>query len=145
MALLRYVDWATRLDKFLTENKDRRFVYGTWDCCLWVCDAVCVMTKIDPAQSFRGTYTNRQDAKLALIAYCGSNSVEAVTEKITDSLDMPEVPLRKAKRGDIVLLPRTRHSWSLGLVSLKGHEIVVCQARGLMPIPILRAHRAWSV
>jgi hypothetical protein len=43
----------------LLEHQSDSFSYGRWDCCLFVCDAIRVMTGIDLAADYRGAYSSR--------------------------------------------------------------------------------------
>jgi hypothetical protein len=140
----RKTDWQARLHAFLMERRFDRFRYGRWDCCLFVCDAVCVMTGTDPAAAFRGAYSCRSEARRALRAY-GTCSVQGAVEAITAQLDMPETPVLHARRGDVALIKRSGQDYSLGLVALNGRDIVLASAHGLWTIPVASAVRAWHV
>lgn len=138
LMLTRFGNWQSRLSSFLAETAYRRFAYGAWDCCLFPCDAIRVMTGVDPALELRGQYHSRRDA------YRLIRSVQEVAEKITSQLQMPEVPVLLARRGDVVRVQRPRDS-SLGLVALNGREIIVCRREGLCRISLAHAVQAWRV
>ena len=59
MGLTRLPGWQGALDRFLTAHRETRFQYGVWDCCLFACDAIEVMTGVDVAAQFRGRYHSR--------------------------------------------------------------------------------------
>ena len=61
--MTRKPDWQALLDAFLAEHQFDTFQYGRWDCCLFVCDAVLVMTGVDPAAAYRGTYSSRAQSR----------------------------------------------------------------------------------
>jgi hypothetical protein len=142
--MTRRPDWQARLDSFLREHQQHPFAYGSWDCCLWVCRAISVMTDIDPARSFRNHYNSRDEALSLIEAATGTTSVRAIVERVTAELWMPEVPVLFAQRGDVLLLKRAR-DYSLGLVAMNGREAIVARARGLCCVPLSRALRAWRV
>lgn len=131
----RFPDWATRLEVYLREP--REFHYGAWDCCLFVCDAIRVMTGVDPALAFRGKYDSAKAARLL-------GSVKAVSEAVAARYGMPEVSIRHARRGDVALIKRGR-DYSLGLIALDGRRVLVAGARGVLTVPRLLATRAWMV
>jgi hypothetical protein len=142
----RFHDWQGRLEAFLSTNQFRSFHYGRWDCCLFVCDAIEVMTGVDPAAVFRGTYSSRVEARRAVRAY-GGTSVQVVVEAITAQYGMPEAAsVLHARRGDAVLIKRSRgRDFSLGLVALNGREVVLATSMGLWRMPVETAIRAWHV
>jgi hypothetical protein len=140
----RRSDWQRALDEFLRAHETRRFEYGRWDCCLFVCDAIVEMTATDLAASYRGRYTSRAGAMHALAAQLGVASVEAVAENAAKVHGMPQVPVERAQRGDMVLVER-RRDYSLGLVALNGMEVIVTSERGLWRLPLSCAVKAWHV
>jgi hypothetical protein len=142
--MTRLPDWQARLNRFLIEHANKPFSYGSWDCCLWVCSAIHEMTGIDPAQDFRDKYQSRGEAYRAIKAATGAASVQAIVENITTKLQMPEIPVRRAQTGDVVLIERAR-DYSIGLTALNWSEIIVSQARGLRCISLTHAIRAWRV
>jgi hypothetical protein len=141
----RKPDWQALLHAFLMEHRSDAFSYGRWDCCLFACGAISVMTGVDLAAGFRGAYSSRSEARRAILAHCGSTSVQAVVEAVTAKNGMPETPVLHARRGDVTLIKRSGRDYSLGLVALNGRDIVLASARGLWTIPVSSALRAWHV
>jgi hypothetical protein len=142
--MTRLPDWQARLDSFLRAHVHDRFAYGSWDCCLFVCDAIREMTGVDPAQDFRGKYQSRKQAYALIRDSSGAGSVQAVTASIAAKFHMPEIPVRRAQYGDLVLIERP-NDYSLGLIALNWSEIIACRARGLSRISLNHAVRAWRV
>ena len=140
----RRSDWQLALDEFLRANQDRSFEYGTWDCCLFVCDAIVAMTGVDLAASYRGKYSTRKGALHAISEQLGTASIQAVAATAAAAHDMPELPVPYAHRGDMVLVGRGR-DYSLGLVALNGRDVIATSKRGLWRLPLSRAVRAWQV
>ena len=140
----RRSDWQGALDEFVRANQDRRFEYGTWDCCLFACDAIVAMTGVDLATSYRSKYSTRMGALRTMGEQVGTASVRAVAEDAAAMHEMPEVPVAYAQRGDMVLVQRGRN-YSLGLVALNGKDVIVTSRRGLWRLPLSRALRAWQV
>lgn len=142
--MTRLHDWQARLDSFLHVHAHDPFVYGSWDCCLFVCDAILEMTGIDPAQDYRDNYKSRGEAYRLIKAATGSKSLQTIVANITAKLQMAKIPVLCAQRGDVVLIKRAR-DYSLGLIALNGREIVACRAHGLCRISLSHATRAWRV
>ena len=140
----RRSDWQRALDEFVRVNQDRRFEYGKWDCCLFVCDAIIEMTGIDLAAPYRGKYSTRAEALRAISEQLGTASIQAVAENAAATHHMPEVPVLHAHRGDMVLVARGR-DFSLGLVALNGRDAIVASKFGLWRLSLSRAVRAWQV
>jgi Domain of unknown function (DUF6950) len=130
----RFRDWATRLEAFLGSGPAREFRYGEFDCCLFVCDAIYVMTGADPAELFRGRYSNRRQAR-KLLARAGG--VAAVAARY----GLPEIPVPLAGRGDVLLMKPS----ALGLVALNGRDALVLTDAGIGRRAAAGALRAWRV
>lgn len=143
--MTRCSDWASRLDLFLTQNAARCFLYGTWDCCLFVCDAIEAMTAHDLAVEWRGRYHSAKEAKILIRKFCGGRtaSLAALVERVAEHVGMPEIDVMHAQRGDVALFRRAG-TWSLGLIGLGG-QVIVPYANGLMVVSKLKASRAWKV
>jgi hypothetical protein len=142
--MTRLPDWQARLDSFLHLHAQDPFVYGLWDCCLFVSSAIHAMTDVDPAHDFRDKYRSRDEAYRSIKAATGTKSVQAIVLDITAKLQMPEIPVPRAQTGDVVLIERAR-DYSLGLIALNWSEVIVCRARGLCRISLTSAVRAWRV
>lgn len=141
--LIRKQNWQALLHGYLCACRAREFQYGSFDCCLFVCDAIEVMTGVDVAAPFRGQYQSRKQAFRALGNYAGRASVEAVTERVTSDHGMPEIKPALAQRGDVVLLRRA-HDYSLAVVGLDG-SILAAAGWGCERAPFSLAVRAWRV
>lgn len=142
--MTRLPDWQTRLDSFLNLHAQDPFAYGSWDCCLFVCDAIREMTGVDPAQDFRDKYKSRDEAYRLIKAATGAKSLQMIVASITTKLKMQEIPMLMAQRGDVVLVKRAR-DYSLGLIALNGRELKVCRAQGICSVSLSHATRAWHV
>ena len=143
----RYSDWASRLEVFLHEQRERKFKYGEFDCCLFVCDAIRVMTGQDPGGRFRGRYGSRRQAELLVRELGGWGGLAG---DAAHRFEMYEVPPPQALRGDVALLGdylvrRRRWNYSLGLVSLDGRHLLAASAYGIAAAPRDLAVRCWRV
>ena len=140
----RRSEWQRVLDEFLRVIQYLPFEYGKWDWCLFVCEAIIAMTGVDLADFCRGAYSTRASALQAISEQLGTASIQVVAEKAAAAHHMPEVPVSRAHRGDMVLMARGRN-YSLGLIALNGRDVIVASKRGLWRLPLSGAVRAWQV
>lgn len=141
--LLRKAGWPLLLDEYLRTSALRKFGYGSYDCCLFVCDGILALTGVDVAAPFRGQYSSRRQAFRAIESYAGSASVEAVTERVTSDHCMPQIAPLHAQRGDVGLVRRKR-DYSLALVGLDGRFLAAAEY-GFEYVPSQLIARAWRV
>ena len=123
--MTRYPNWPARLEAFLARHQDAKFRYGTWDCCLFVCDAIEVMTGVDPAADFRGRYHSRAEAPQAIRDRVGSPSVRRIADSVTAAHGMRAIPVLNASRGDLALIKRPR-DYSLGSSETRRGTLRAC-------------------
>lgn len=135
--LRRLPCWQCCLSRFLAENSCRPFAYGSFDCGLFVADAIQAMTGTDVAARFRGTYSSFKQVRK-------HGSVRQIAEQVAAEFGMAEVPLLRAQRGDMALIQRPR-DYSLGLVDLGGMHLAVAVKTGIVRIPLSAAWRAWRI
>lgn len=103
--------WERRLADLVVAAQQRDFKYGTFDCCLWACDAVVALTGADPGATFRGLYSTEEEASAILEAYDG---LDGLVEKIAAERGfLPMLP-SLAQRGDVVLA-RITGRYTLGV------------------------------
>lgn len=143
--MTRLPDWQHRLDSFLMGNSARKFRYGSFDCCLFVCDAVLAMTGVDMAEGFRGKYRTRTRALKVIKERFGRASVAAVAAGVTKQHAMLECSALMARRGDVAIIKRGRGDYSLGVVDLTGEWIAALYASGIQRIPLAQSMKAWHV
>lgn len=153
--------WAEDLDRFFAHAMTRPFVWGEWDCCLAACEAIHLMTLVDPAAPFRGTYRSAMGARHVCQSYC-DGSLEAMATLVAAEAGLEEVPVARARRGDLALvrLPegqRALFDVALGIVDLTGRRVGVPRhpaGMTFVPMPVGRpgqaeagdgVGRAWKV
>lgn len=95
----RLDDWDVRLSRYLINISDKPHLYGSVDCALFAAGAVLAMTGEDPAAHLRGTYETELGAAKAM----RRNGWETLSD-VADHF-LPEIEIREAKRGDILLCP----------------------------------------
>ncbi len=114
--LVRAPDWEERLAVLIDRKSEEPFRWGSNDCALFACDAIKAMTGTDPAEAFRGTYSDRAGSAEALRTHGAGTLLRTATAW----LGSPKHPVF-AQRGDIVMKDRTTlgvcvglHSWFVG-------------------------------
>jgi uncharacterized protein DUF6950 len=132
--LTRYPDWPARLESYIQGLKGREFSYGSFDCALFVCDAIEVMTGVNPAAEFKGRYSTRDEARKLLGAVGGYEGVAAAS-------GLAVIAPKLARRGDVLRM----RVFSLGLVSLNGRDAWVLGENGIELFPAAAAVGAWRV
>ena len=142
--MTRLPNWPGLLDRFINENRETPFAYGSFDCCLWVVNCIQVMTGVDVATEFRGRYKSREEAVGVIGEVTGYKSVRKAVEHVTRAQEMAPVPVLNLQRGDVALVKRPR-DYSLGIVALNGRDIIVAAANGLEWIPVASACAGWRV
>ncbi len=135
--LVRKSCWQCQLAKFFFLSSRTPFAYGSFDCCMFVCDAILAMTGTDIAAEFRGTYSSQKESRR-------HGSVRSIAERVTREHGMPEVPVLRAQRGDMALLKRPR-DYSLGIFDLSGMAVAAATKKGTVRVPLSEVQRAWRV
>lgn len=62
---------AQGLTDYLRAARDRDFVWGTWDCCVFALDWYRLQTGRDPMADLRGTYQTEIEAHATIAAHGG--------------------------------------------------------------------------
>ena len=98
---MRIQNWESTLEAFIQSRLGTPFIWGENDCCLFACDAVALITGIDPAKTWRGKYNNRESAlHLAQVRNC--NSVYDIAKSMADEYGFQEQSPKMVTRGDII-------------------------------------------
>lgn len=142
--MTRLAGWQSALEKFLNAHRLDPFAYGSWDCALFVCDAVLAMTGVDMAAQFRDRYSSRSEAREVAREITGGPSVLKIARHVTTMHAMPKTPVSHLRRGDVALIRRP-NDFSLGIVSFNGMEIITVTPLGLQHIPLSNAAYGWRV
>lgn len=139
--MTRHHDWVERLDRFIRESHTKPFKWGSFDCCLFSCDAVRAMTDVDLAADFRGKYRSKTGAAKLMKKFKG---VEGIAWKVAAEHSLIEVPALTAQRGDVVLLD-TDLGPALGVVSLDGRFAWFAAPEGLAARRLPDFRKAWRI
>lgn len=138
--MTRFNDWERRLSEFFNRAAEARFSYGRLDCCKFTSSAIEAMTGADVSVGF--SYSTEKQA-LALIRKYGS--IGKLAQAIADRFGLESVPVKKARRGDAVLVEHNGREM-LGVVSLRGDMAVLKTKNGLLHVSLVRyGQAAWRV
>lgn len=136
-AAQRRPDWEPHLVAYLAAANHKPHRYGHHDCMIFAAGAVKALTGRDPARGHRGKYSSAATARRYL-ASLGFDSVEAMIDRI-----LPEKPVLRAQRGDIVLDEEGMPGVCIGgealFVGTKNGE------EGLVRVPRAKWRKAWAV
>lgn len=128
--------WPQVLADFLAAA-DRPFCWGTWDCGLMAANCVLAMTGVDIAAEFRSRYKTARGARRVM-----RGSMGEMMTRVAATYGMPEVHIRLAQRGDMVMID-TPLGEALGICT--GATVACTGPDGLVFRPMARALRAWRI
>ena len=94
---------ATGLNEFLARARQREFIWGVHDCCLFAADWVLEQTGVDPAAQFRGTYSSEAEAQ-ALIA----DGMPALIDQVMQRGEPPILAVVMTAHGEVCAIPAGR-------------------------------------
>ena len=141
--MVRYNNWAERLEVYLAECRNRKFESGQWDCSLFVAEAIERMTGVDLAVDLRGKYRTAQESRDLLRGLYGTPLLSrAIAEHIAPAAGWERVRVPFAGRADVVLLT-VNHQRALGLVAFDGMNVLAAGQLGLVSVPKDKAVKAW--
>lgn len=132
--------WPSLLPAFTVPNRGRKFEWGRFDCALGVCDWIKASTGIDPGEKFRGTYSSEDGAN----EITGGN-LAAFAAGIAAEYGMSEIPVRMARRGDVLFVDNGTPQGALGIVDTSGIAAACVGENGYIRVPMRRWRRAWRV
>lgn len=132
MSVTRFEHWPSLLSSFLDSRRQARFTYGAHDCCLFVADALKVITGVDFAADFRNRYSSEFGALRRMREYCADATVDAVAERVFSAHGLPLISPARAQRGDVLALSLAREGMVLSFIALDG-------------MPVIAAERGWGI
>jgi hypothetical protein len=122
----------------IKDYKDKPFVWGENDCCLFAANSVLALTGKDLAEEFRGKYHTKRGAAIALKKH-GFNSIEQL---LTAKLGSSIAPLT-ATYGDVALIENHQGELAAGIVFRS--SVYCVSPQGLTQLPISTVIRVWRV
>lgn len=130
----RLEDWPERLARILGSALHCSFVWGEWDCVLFVAACVEAVTGADPIPEIRGQYRTELGAKKLLL----ENGCRDIGDVWDRKLGADRIASPFARRGDVVLLE------SCGGICT-GMDAMFVMPDGLVTRPVLSCESAWRV
>ena len=133
---MRKQNWFIALTQFIESRRYSPFIWGENDCCLFVADAVQLISGIDAAAPYRNKYTTAVGAARALKKY-GDGTMAGAW-----SACFEEIRPQDMGRGDVALIdvegaPASALSF--------GNKLWAVSDNGLITVPRTEAFRAWRV
>lgn len=142
----RRADWEHRLQAWINAAQSRRFVWGDWDCCMAMCDAVRAMTDSDPGVRVRGQYSDQLEVARLVMRLTGVATFEgAVAAELAQQGIPPADSVAQARRGDVAAFDQPAAGPTWGVVDLTGRRVVAASLKGLVWAPLDKCRRAWLV
>ena len=93
---MRHDNWPSLLNKYLTDNRNNEWKWGTHDCCTFAAGAVEAITGVDYMEEFRGHYSSEDSSNQALTQIGVGTLYDTLKKKFG-----PPVHGAKGKRGDV--------------------------------------------
>ena len=87
-------NWPRLMNEAIEAVRDKPFVWGKHDCCLFAADVVKAMTGEDPMTEFRGQYKDQESALRALKEIGSGNLYQTMRRKFGNP--------RRPRRGYVV-------------------------------------------
>lgn len=134
-------NWPRLLHEFIANRRNEPFAIGSNDCCLFVCDAIEVITGVDIAVDFRGTYATEKEM---LQVIKDNGGVSGIADRVFEDHGIQPIEIPFAGRGDIALLESDGRD-ALGIISTCGRVIASAGTGGLVFNPKSHAKKAWRV
>jgi hypothetical protein len=131
-------DWPMRLHLFLVEKRAQPFDWRTNNCAFFACDWIAILTGKDPAAAYRP----QVDSALSAARAMAGLTVEQIAEKVCAESGWPEVSVKLARRGD-VLLRDTDAGPALGVC--EGAHVSFASKDGIILQPVKICRRAWRI
>lgn len=101
----KLIDWKPNLRNFFEESKDKKFVFGKWDCVIFTDTAIKAMTGKHLLPKSWKTWKNESEALKSIQKLGkGKGLAQGIDEAIKKSGGLREVPVIERQMGDIVVV-----------------------------------------
>lgn len=138
----RMDNWHEPLKKALDEA-DKPFVWGENDCVSFALRCVEAQTG-ESVMSSIGNYKTAMGARRQIKKW-GSKDLYISFSKLMSKLEVPEIRVPFAQRGDIVAIDDRVTGVCIGVVSLDNRYALFLDKEGLRKIPLLECCKAWRI
>ena len=140
----KYIDWKPRLREFFDYAKDRKFVFGEWDCVIFTNTAIKYMTGKHLLPKPWKTWISESEALEAIQNLGkGEGLANAIDEAIKRSGGLTEVPIISRQMGDIAVVKQETEQ----VLVCDGYKLVGPSDSGLkvlneaMPVEYIKCWR----
>jgi len=138
----RVENWPSIMYAAIDYKRTQPFVWGKWDCCLFVCDIVYAFTGVDMAENFRGRYDSRKEANALMKRGRRKVSMEEFIDDMARRYGAEPIPIPMAGRGDVALF-ETELGETLGIFD--GVNVLTMGYNGMIALPRTVALKAWRI
>jgi len=121
-------------------KRTQPFIWGTYDCCLFVCDIILAITDVDLAADFRGNYDSQEGAN-KLSGLANKRTLREFIDRMAENCGVEPIPPEMAGRGDVALFD-SELGETLGIFD--GHQILRMGYEGVIAVPRSVARCAWG-
>lgn len=132
---MRCSNWPSKLAAFIEGRRFVPFAWSTNDCCTFAADWILILTGVDHAAEYRGTYSSALGAGRILAERGGLEAIAAAA-------GYTAIPPAFASRGDLVLFDMPDGP-TLGVCAGK-HSVFAGEA-GAVSQPTANCRLAWRV
>lgn len=142
MMIKRLDNWPTLMYKAIDAKQNQPFIWGMYDCCLFVCDVIFAMTGTDMAYKFRDRYSTKEEAYALLRKLTKKRGMVQSINKICEEFGVAEISPTHIQRGDVVTI-----TTELGdtLAICDGDQVLAMGVKGVVALPAKNIKRAWRI
>jgi hypothetical protein len=133
----RVDNWPAKLADLIELNRNRKFRWGKFDCCIWAAMCVDEITDSIFVDRIKSEYTNKSEA-IAFLSRFGSTE-SAITEYLGETQH-----LNMTSRGDVVVIDYDRDGYNAAGV-FDGQNVIVTGPKGLMRVSRDHIIKSWRV
>lgn len=126
-----------KINEYLRSNKDRKFQWGKFDCCLMAADIVVLSGREDPAKDVRGSYKTPSGAKKVLVKHFGGEIENAFNH-------LPVIDPVFSQRGDLVLFD-TSNGKVMAVKWVNGYYCIAPEGGLGVMVEVDKPIKAWRV
>lgn len=133
----RVDNWPSKLAELIESNRNRKFRWGQFDCCIWA--AMCVDTIRDDilVDRIKSQYSNKAEAIEFLNRFGSTESA------IIEYLGEPQ-NINMTSRGDVVVIDYDRDGYNAAGI-FDGQSVIVAGPKGLMRVSRDHIIKSWRV
>lgn len=136
----RVDNWGSELSDFLTENNDRSFKRGSFDCAIFAGLALQVVTGENFVDDWLNKFTTKKEAYKLL----KSQGFDDLLQLVTSYMGSPLPSINHAGRGDIVAI-EYKGIIGLGVIDMTGRRAVTPGLDGLVFLDSAYWLEVWRV